>query len=191
MKTLTGANLRSFLLAAAFLAGVGCATHASARSYLIDLNSRTATDLGPLGRTSYAHGVNDAGEVVGKFIAGYGEVHAFITGPNGMGMRDLGALGGDNSVANAINAAGQGVGVESGRAFITGPNGAGIMDLNSLVDLPDGLVLGEARGINNAGQVIATIIPEPESYALLLSGLALVAVVARRKKDIGVLPALS
>jgi hypothetical protein len=43
-------------------------------------------------------------------------------------------------------------------------------DLNSLVHLPDGWVLTDARGINDAGQVIAAAIPEPESYALLLAG---------------------
>jgi PEP-CTERM motif len=59
------------------------------------------------------------------------------------------------------------------------------MDLNSLVDLPD-VVLYEATGINNAGQVVASglafIIPEPDVYALFLAGLALVGFIARRKK---------
>ena len=68
-------------------------------------------------------------------------------------------------------------------AFITGPNGAGMMDLNSLVDVPGGLVLSEAIGINNSGQVVAIgTIPEPEIYALFLAGLALVGFIARRKK---------
>jgi hypothetical protein len=68
-------------------------------------------------------------------------------------------------------------------AFITGPEGAGIMDLNSLIDLPSGLVLGQAIDINNAGQVIAVaIIPEPGIPALFLAGLALIGFIARRKK---------
>ena len=59
-----------------------------------------------------------------------------------------------------------------------------MMDLNSLslVGLPAGVVLESANGINNAGQVIATAIPEPEVYALFLAGLALVGFIARRKK---------
>ncbi len=58
-----------------------------------------------------------------------------------------------------------------------------MMALNSLVDVPGGVILTEARGINNAGQVIAIgTIPEPEVYALFLAGLALIGFVARRKK---------
>ena len=91
-----------------------------------------------------------------------------------------------------INNAGQVVGasgvvggaIDDYRAFITGPDGEGMADLNSLVDLPQGVVLIHSRDINNSGQVIAiaTTIPEPEAYALLLAGLGLVGFIARRKK---------
>ena len=111
-------------------------------------------------------------------------------------MRYLDTLGGEFSWASGINDAGQVVGQSFladtcfdceprplSHAFITGPSGAGMIDLNSLVDLPAGVILTEATAINNAGQVIAIgIVPEPESYALLLAGLAVIGFIARRKK---------
>jgi probable HAF family extracellular repeat protein len=291
MKTIRGFKARGFILAAAFSAGLGFGTSASAqvRSYLIDLNSKTATVIGTLGGTfTSAQGINGAGQVTGgSFTDGNAERHAFITGPNGMGMRDLGTFGGGYSEGHAINDAGQvagfsytagvlepvgfklafitgpdGMGMSSldalggvggfssgaagindagqvvgtsstnegsrhafitgpdgmgmrdlgtlggfgssgavgindagqvvgwsytaggaQHAFITGPDGAGVMDLSSLVDLPGGVILTEARGINNTGQVIAiAIVPEPEIYALFLAGLCPVGFMARRKK---------
>jgi uncharacterized membrane protein len=52
MKIIRGFKDRGFILAAAFSAALGFGTSASAQqthSYLIDLNSRTAIDLGTLG----------------------------------------------------------------------------------------------------------------------------------------------
>jgi hypothetical protein len=51
MKITRNFKIRGFILAAAFSAGLGFATSASAqeRSYLIDLNSKTVTDIGTLG----------------------------------------------------------------------------------------------------------------------------------------------
>lgn len=58
-------------------------------------------------------------------------------------------------------------------AFVTGAGGAGMADLNSLIDLPDGVVLTEATDINKMGQVIAIgVIPQPESYAMFWLGWA-------------------
>ncbi|PTR16036.1 putative HAF family extracellular repeat protein [Nitrosospira sp. Nsp2] len=134
-----------------------------------------------------ATGINNAGQVVGSMGP-----HAFITGSNGVDVKELGTLGGDYSSAWDINDAGQVVGISSItadgslHAFVTGPNGDGMTDLNSLVDLPDGVVLTEAREINNAGQVIAypasPQIPEPKIYVMIIAGLGLIALIERRKR---------
>jgi probable HAF family extracellular repeat protein len=136
-------------------------------------------DLGTLrGTYSIAYGINDAGRVVGYSYTASGEGHAFITGPKGVGMTDLGALGG--CAAYGINAAGEVVG-QAGHAFVTGPNGVGITDLNSLVSLP-GVTFTKAMDINNHGQVVVVgSIPEPQTYALLLAGLGLIGIMARRR----------
>jgi probable HAF family extracellular repeat protein len=143
------------------------------------------TDLGTLpgGGSSGAFGINDAGQVVGWSSSAAFADHAFITGPNGVGMTDLGTLGGGTSQAFGINDAGQVVGTSDGHAFITGPNGVGMTDLNSLLSQSGGVVLTDARGINNHGQVaVIGSIPEPETYAMLLAGLGLLGFIARRRK---------
>ena len=50
-------------------------------------------DLGSLGGSSYANGINDAGQVVGYYVTSWGTYRAFLWTASG-GMQDLGTLGG-------------------------------------------------------------------------------------------------
>ncbi|WMJ07824.1 PEP-CTERM sorting domain-containing protein [Nitrosomonas sp. sh817] len=107
---------------------------------------------------SSAFGINDSGQVAGTSSASDGPQHAFITGPNGIGMIDLDEVG--YSFALGINDSGQVAGESifaddystdgySIHAFITGPNGIGVTDLGTL-----GGSMSTAQGINNSGQVV-------------------------------------
>jgi hypothetical protein len=114
MKIIQTFRTRSFL--PAFVMGIGLAcsfpSFAQQYSYLIDLNSREVTMLDNLDLgTMYSQAINDAGQVAGFSFTHIGGnpssgffYRAFITGPDGMGIRDLGALGGgQQSAARAIN----------------------------------------------------------------------------------------
>ena len=153
-------------------------------------------DLGILGFGDFGwtSDINDAGQVVVNSSTRTGERHAFITGPDGVGVRDIGTLGpylnyftwaeGMSDAGQVVGMASTNVGtgpfVEEGlHAFITGPNGQGMTDLNSLINVPDGVVLVDATNINNNGQLVAVgVVPEPEMYAMLLLGLGLIGFLA-------------
>jgi probable HAF family extracellular repeat protein len=91
------------------------------------------TNLGTLDEySSGAYGINDTSQVVG--VSGG---QAFITGPNGVGMTDIGTLGGTYSRPTAINNGGQVAGYSrtedgSTHTYITGPNGAGMTDIGTV-----------------------------------------------------------
>src|SRR5687768_6722007 len=63
-------------------------------SWLIDPHRGSVIQLGSLGGDTYATDISDAGQVVGYSYTITGLQHAFITGPNGIGITDLGTLGG-------------------------------------------------------------------------------------------------
>ena len=109
--------------------------------------------LGTLdGESTTASGINDSGQVAGYsfFSSITTPLHAFITGPNGVGMTDLGTFKGEGTITRGINDSGQVVGYnDSGRSFITGPNGIGLTDLGTL-----GGDWSWAFDINDAGEVV-------------------------------------
>ncbi len=120
-------------------------------------------DLGALGggsNSSYARGINGAGQVVGyASTIAHGPEHAFLY-ENGQ-MKDLGTLGDDSnsSYANDINDSGQVVGtsatgIGSPHAFLY-ENGQ-MTDLNSLIPAGSGWLIESAQGINNDGQIVVS-----------------------------------
>lgn len=120
-------------------------------SHAVGLNMVALDSLA--GVNGSAHAINATGHIVGDYVTVGGVRHAFLTGPGGKGMNDIGTLGGAFSSAHDINAIGQVVGessTASGRhhAFLTGPGGAGMTDLGTL-----GGTRSYAFGINANGQV--------------------------------------
>ena len=109
-------------------------------------------DLGALlGPNSYAHGINNDGQVVGYWISTNG-ARAFLYSAGS--VTDLGTLGGTNNYALSINSSGQivGFGEETNgtRAFLY--NSGSITNLGPL-----GGVNSYAYGINDNGQIVGYI----------------------------------
>jgi probable HAF family extracellular repeat protein len=126
----------------------------------------TPTFLGFLGTgiNSRAFAINDAGQVVGNsYLAGYsGTLHAFLFSDGT--MTDIDTLNSDASSALGINNNGVAVGMVDDQpslgygsdAFVY--MGGEMMDLNTLIPAGSGLLLLQANGINDAGQIVGTYI---------------------------------
>ncbi|MBX9917117.1 MAG: PEP-CTERM sorting domain-containing protein [Nitrosomonas sp.] len=154
---------------------------------------------------AYPNDINNSGQVVGNADTNDdGYAHAFITGANGVGMTDLGTLGGNQSGATGINDSGQVVGWAltnngSNHAFLF--SGGVMTDLSLLAPVvADGWTELHAQAINDNEQIVgwgwhngteqafllsfgtSLPIPEPETYIMLLTGLGLLGFMVRRRK---------
>ena len=113
-------------------------------------------DLGTLGgRDSYVVGVNRSGQIVGYSDTTSGDDHAFSWTQAG-GMIDLGILAGKNSYAEAVNDAGQVIGNADIGPFAGNTwswHGFFWTQANGMRDITP-ISGGQARGMNNAGQVV-------------------------------------
>lgn len=142
------------------------------------------TDLGTLGGESWAYGINinSNGQIVGYSFNNSGEMTAFLWENDT--MIDLGTLGGNFSRAYGINDYSQIVGVSS---TSSGENHAFLWDNGTMTDLGtlggneslayrinnSGEIVGWAEtstGINNATLWTQTVVPEPISSILFITG---------------------
>lgn len=106
------------------------------------------TDLGTLGsvQSAQAYDINDSGQVVG-----YAGNHAFVW-QNGV-LTDLGTLGGNASIARAINTFGQIAGQSTLASSST--SHAVLWDNGTKIDLtPGSAVSSTANGINDSRQIV-------------------------------------
>ena len=163
------------ILATSLTIGLGMAKHANAFSFLIDLDSREVTQLGTLAPNAplFPIAMNDVGQVAGtsRMSDGY---HAFITGPNGVGMVGFagGAPGTGRYEPSDINNAGQVTGnapviiqqLFTYQGFITGPNGAGL----TLLDMGGGY--SDPYAINELGQVVGRARYDEDQYHAFITG---------------------
>jgi probable HAF family extracellular repeat protein len=177
------------------------------RATLWNGTTRTNLGFGSLsGAAAHGNGINEAGQVVGavEIVTDTVTSHAVLW-DSGI-VTDLGTLGGKHSSALAINNSGEIAGWSdvNGEPYRHATLWVGTTptDLNSLLDaatVDAGWILLDAAGINDNGWITGTAynamtdqmrgyllsmssMPEPETYALMLAGLGVLANVVRRRK---------
>ncbi|HVM94478.1 MAG TPA: hypothetical protein VMT67_16775 [Terriglobales bacterium] len=136
-------------------------------------SNATMVKMGTLGGPwSQAYAINNNGQVTGIAYTKAGDAHAFITKANGK-LKDLGTLAGTTGTSwgFAINDAGVVVGqstIKTGdyHAFVY--DGKMRKDLNLLIPKNSGWVLYDARGVNNAGQIVCSGIKSDGTQHVIL-----------------------
>lgn len=111
------------------------------------------TDLGTLGRSSFAYGINNNGQVTGASQVSDQTSHAFLISPPYTQMIDLDTLGSSASLGQGINSMGQVAGTyvsasRNDRAFLISAPYTSMTDLGDL-----GGEYSSGYGINDSGQV--------------------------------------
>lgn len=148
----------------------GWATDSTGYGHAFLYSGGAMQDLGTLGGSSEALGINNSGQVVGLFVftrSNGTTDHAFLY--SGGQMQDLGTLGGVLSVAYGINDSGQIAGdapTTSGDPHAILYSGGKMQDLGTL-----GGATSQSRGINDSGQVVGvSSTTSGENHAFLYSG---------------------
>ena len=133
--------------------------------------SETAQDLGIESTASSqletAYGVNDSGQIVGRYQNADGATHAFLYASGQ--LTDLGSLGGANSEALAINVNGLIVGDSQ---LTGGTIHAFVFDSGAMKDLgalPGFTNASFARGVNNTGQIVGESDSDNQKRAFVYS----------------------
>ncbi len=144
------------------------------RAFRTDAGGGNIAELGTLGGDeSWAYAINNAGQVAGTSDSLSIDTHAFLF-TDGSGMTDLGTLGGYVSTAFALDGAGNVIGTaetasSAMHAFLWTQASAAMRDLNEYIPVNSGWVLTEARGVNDAGQIVGNGLLNGQPRAFLLT----------------------
>ncbi|NHZ87947.1 DUF3466 family protein [Massilia sp. CCM 8733] len=179
---------------------VGYAHNTSWRERAFIYQNGRMTDLGAFeGGSSAATDINDSGQIIGQSAHTWDtSVQSAFLYVDGV-MTDLGWSAGKSSKAVDINNLGQVIGygadakgLQHGFIYQNGQ----LLQLDAALDPLAGWSIRSTYSINDHGQILADAcqlgvcgtvllspVPEPERYAMMLAGLGLLGVCARRRKQ--------